>query len=159
MVAIPALVANEHWVLDRAERVFARWADTSVRAVDDPSAAQQIARIEQAIRTGDARAIGEYGSLQTALQRSIVLKRLGRERSTEPVVNAFSTWRSEADQRNGVLSVDRDVARPNGSRTTTLVVDSHRTAFQCAPCRPDMVLTEGDFHLRGHSGGGRTAPP
>ena len=94
MVAIPALVANEHWVLDRAERVFARWADTSVRAVDDPSAAQQIARIEQAIRTGDARAIGEYGSLQTALQRSIVLKRLGRERSTEPVVNAFSTWRS-----------------------------------------------------------------
>ena len=62
MVAIPALVANEHWVLDRAERVFARWADTSGRAGDDPSAAQQIARIEQAIRTGDA-----WGSENTAV--------------------------------------------------------------------------------------------
>ena len=94
MVAIPALFVNEYRVLDRAERVFARRADTSVRAVDDPSAAQQIAQIEQAIQTGDARAIRECGSLQTALQRSIVLKRIGRERSTKPVVNAFSTWRS-----------------------------------------------------------------
>ena len=76
-------VAREERVLKRAETVLKNWAGGSgpVASAPDPSAAREIARIEQAILQGAIRVLDEFGGLQAALKRSVELKKLNRQRS------------------------------------------------------------------------------
>ena len=87
-------VAREHQALVRAERVLGRWAknfDLAASAHDSLSG-EEIARIEQAILTGDVRVLEQHGGLQAALKRSVALKKLARKRSNKMIVDGFSIF-------------------------------------------------------------------
>ena len=89
-------VAREHQTLRRAERVLGRWADYLGRggSVDDPLAGREIARIEQAILTGNMPVLEEYGRVQAALKQTVELEKLARKRSQKTIIEAFATWES-----------------------------------------------------------------
>ena len=89
-------VAREHQTLRRAERVLGRWAGYLGRggSVDDPLAGREIARIEQAILTGNIPVLEEYGRVQAALKRTVELEKLARKRSQKTIIEAFATWES-----------------------------------------------------------------
>ena len=87
-------VAREIEALARAERVLGRWTRNFGLAASthDPLAGEEIARIEQAILTGNVRVLEEYGGLQSALKRSIELKKVARQRSKKTIIEGFSTF-------------------------------------------------------------------
>ena len=87
-------VAREIEALERAERVLGRWAKNFDLAASahDPLSGEEIARIEQAILTGNVRVLEQYGGLQAALKRSVVLKKLARKRSNKMIVEGCSTF-------------------------------------------------------------------
>ncbi len=87
-------VAREIEALERTERVLGRWAKNFDLAASahDPLSGEEIAKIEQAILTGNVRVLEQYGGLQAALKRSIELKKLARKRSHKTIIEGFSTW-------------------------------------------------------------------
>ena len=87
-------VAREIEALERVERVLGRWAKNFDLAASahDPLSGEEIAKIEQAILTGNVRVLEEYGGLQAALKRSVALKKLARKRSNKMIVEGFSTF-------------------------------------------------------------------
>ena len=91
-----AAVARGERTLERAETVLKNWAGGSgpVASAPDPSAAQEIARIEQAILQGAIRVLNEFGGLQAAMKRSVELKKLNRQRSGRKIIDTGFTWRT-----------------------------------------------------------------
>ena len=61
---------------------------------DDPLAGEEYARIEQAVLTGSLRVLEEYGGLQAALKRAVVLEQVARKRSHKTVIEGFAIWQS-----------------------------------------------------------------
>ena len=74
-------VTREDQALERAETVLQNWAggSGSVTSAVDPSAAREIARIEQAILKGN---------------RSVELKKLNQQRVDRTIIEGGSTWRA-----------------------------------------------------------------
>ena len=91
-----AAVALGERALERAETVLKNWAGGSghLAGAPDPSAAQEIARIEQAILQGAIRVLNEFGGLQAALKRSVALKKLNRQRGGRKIIDSGFTWRT-----------------------------------------------------------------
>ena len=87
-------MAREIEALEWAERVLGRWAKSFdlVASTHDPLAGEEIARIEQAILTGNVHVLQQYGGLQAALKRSVALKKIARKRSNKMIVEGFSTF-------------------------------------------------------------------
>ena len=101
-------VAKNHQATARAEKVLRAWRNRSpVRAEqaaerltqDDPSVAQEMERIELAIRTGDRAVLAEYGGdgtyVNPALKRLIELRELPKTQGASGVsVNGYAIWRA-----------------------------------------------------------------
>ena len=83
--------------LAAAERVLAKWASTPPESVTmaQGEAAAEMAAIKNAIATGDAAALEDYGGLNAALQRTRILNAAcaGSRRSTAAITTG-RTWRS-----------------------------------------------------------------
>ena len=74
--------------------MLGRWAKNFdlAASADDPLSGEEIAKIEQAILTGNVRVLEEYGGLQSALKRNVALKKLARKRSNKTIIEGFSTF-------------------------------------------------------------------
>ena len=96
-------VAREIEALERAKRVLSRWAKNFElpASTHDPSAGEEIAKIESAILIGNVPVLEEYGGLQGALKRSVALKKLARKRSKKTIIEGFSTFWSRRVTRRG----------------------------------------------------------
>ena len=80
--------------MSRARAVLANWARAPSPAEMDEETALELARIEQAILTGDVPVIEEYGSLQAALKRSIALEKQARGRAGQGLMHRTATWQT-----------------------------------------------------------------
>ena len=78
----------------RAESVLANWARAPRPSEMDEETARELARIEQAILTGDVPFLEEYGGLQAALKRSIALEEQARGRAGQGLMHRTATWRT-----------------------------------------------------------------
>lgn len=81
--------------LVRARRTLAGWTREGPQLRPD-RAREEIARIERAIRGGDAAALQELGGLQAGLERIVELRKLEREgERPNALLDGVATWRSE----------------------------------------------------------------
>ena len=80
--------------LDRAEAVLRRWGTSSGRAEPDAGIHEELARIERAILQGTVPVLEEYGGLQAALKRSVVLEKQVRRQPAPGFVRHASTWQT-----------------------------------------------------------------
>ena len=81
--------------LVRARRTLARWTRKGPLLRPD-RAREEIARIEQAIRGGDAASLQGLGGLQAGLERIVELRKLEREgERPNALLDGVATWRSE----------------------------------------------------------------
>ena len=81
--------------LVRARRTLARWTRKGP-ALRPDRAREEIARIERAIRGGDAAALQGLGGLQAGLERIVELRKLEREgERPNALLDGVGTWRSE----------------------------------------------------------------
>lgn len=96
-------VAREIESLARARRVLGRWAKNFDLAASthDPSAGEEIAKIEQAILAGNVPVLEEYGGLQGSLKRSVELNKLARQHSNKTIIEGFSTFWSRRVRGRG----------------------------------------------------------
>ena len=65
--------------LERGRAILGGWAPASGPEAPDAGISEEAARIERAILHGDERALGEYGGLQAAMKRSVVLRKRARQ--------------------------------------------------------------------------------
>ena len=65
--------------LERGQAILGGWAAASGPEAPDAGVSEEAARIERAILHGDERALGEYGGLQAAKKRSVVLRKRARQ--------------------------------------------------------------------------------
>ena len=77
--------------MGRARAVLANWARAPHPSEMDEETARKLARIEQAILTGDVSVIEEYGSLQAALKRSTALEKQARGRAGQGLMHRTAT--------------------------------------------------------------------
>ena len=61
----------------------------------DEETRRDLARIEQAIVAGDVRTLDEYGGLNAALKRAIVLENRARRRAGRGLTESVKTWSSD----------------------------------------------------------------
>ena len=83
--------------LAAAERVLDKWASTSPESVTiaHEHAAAEMAAIKKALATGDSAALEQYGGLNPALRRTLVLNAAcAGSRRTTAAITAGRTWRS-----------------------------------------------------------------
>ena len=87
-------IGRDHQATGRAEAVLRWWANGAVRGNSaDPSAAQEIERIEQAIRAKDQDILRKYGGLNPAIHRHATLKKLPAVKATNgSSIDGYSTW-------------------------------------------------------------------
>ncbi len=76
----------------RARTVLANWTRDPRASEMDRETVREIERIDQAILKGDTRVIGEYGSLQAALKRSVALEKRARGETGRGLVGRGETW-------------------------------------------------------------------
>ena len=88
--------------MGRAESVLANWARAPRPSEMDEETARELARIEQAILTGDVPFLEEYGGLQAALKRCIALEKQARGRAG-PGADAPHRHMADSPPHGGVL--------------------------------------------------------
>ena len=86
------VVAREQRSLQRAQKVLGHWAENfdTAASEDDPLAAEEYARIEEAVLTGSPRVLEEYGGLQAALKRTVELEQVARKRNPKTMIEGFA---------------------------------------------------------------------
>ena len=80
--------------LDRAEAVFRSWGKSAGRAESDAAIREELACIERAILRGTSEVLKEFSGLQTALKRSVALKKQVRRQPAPGSVRHASTWQA-----------------------------------------------------------------
>ena len=78
----------------RAGTVLANWARDPRPSEYDPATGWEIDRIERAILKGDVPVLEEYGGLQAALKRSIMLENRARRQAGRGLMRRTGTWRT-----------------------------------------------------------------
>ena len=100
-------IAQDQQAIARAGRVLRGWANRPPARVeqgageltqDDPSVAQEMERIRQAILKADRRLLAEYGaggiSFNPAMERYMELEKLPKTRATGRVsIDSYTSWR------------------------------------------------------------------
>ena len=76
----------------RSRTVLANWARYPRPSEIGEETRRELARIEQAILTGDVRVLDEIGGLQAAMKRSIALEKRARRRAGRGLMHRTETW-------------------------------------------------------------------
>ena len=92
-VEVVAVVRTEE-EFNRAEAVLRRWGIPSGRAEPDAGMHEELARIERAILQGTMLVLEEYGGLQAALKRSVVLEKQVHRQPAPGFVRHAGTWQT-----------------------------------------------------------------
>ena len=80
--------------LERARRVMRGWAEASGPGEPDAGIREELARIERAILQGAVQILEEFGGLQAAMKRSVVLEKQVRRQPGPGSIRRASTWRT-----------------------------------------------------------------
>ena len=95
-------VARTWEELNRAGTTLDNWARDPRPSEFDVEVSLEIARIEQAIRQGDARLLKEVcGDIQGGLERIVELKERARRQAGRGVIHRTTTWQSARLARAG----------------------------------------------------------
>ena len=87
-------VARTSRELERARRVMRGWAEASGPGEPDAGIREELARIERAILQGAVQILEEFGGLQAAMKRSVVLEKQVRRQPGPGSIRRASTWRT-----------------------------------------------------------------
>ena len=89
-------IAVENAILDRTDRVLARWAAADPGTPDEGlTTKQEIKAIDEAMTRKDREFLARYGGFAKAARRSVELQRLPEAKLTEGVsIDDYSTWRA-----------------------------------------------------------------
>ena len=80
-------VARTSREMDRALAVMSGWAEASGPGEPDAGIREEIDRIERAILQGAVQILEEFGGLQAALKRSVVLEKQARRQTGRGVIH------------------------------------------------------------------------
>ena len=118
--------------LERGRAILGGWAAASGPEAPDAGISEEAARIERAILHGDERALGEYGGLQAATKRSVVLRKRARQGPTATVRLSGRT----SDYPLCVMPLPGCEYDPGGRFTDDPGRDSqrHGSRFLCSCC-------------------------
>ena len=87
-------VARTSRELERARRVMRGWAEASGPGEPDAGIREELARIERAILQGAVKILEEFGGLQAAMKRSVVLEKQVLRQPGPGSIRRASTWRT-----------------------------------------------------------------
>ena len=89
-------IGRDHQAAASAETVLRGWADGVAKGNSvDPSVAEEIERIREAISTSDQAALRKYGGLNPSLQRLTELVKLPKVKATNGgSIDGYLTWRT-----------------------------------------------------------------
>ena len=87
-------VARTSRELEGARRVMRGWAEASGPGEPDGGIREELARIERAILQGAVQILEEFGGLQAAMKRSVVLEKQVRRQPGPGSIRRASTWRT-----------------------------------------------------------------
>ena len=87
-------VARTSREMDRALAVMSGWAEASGPGEPDAGIREELARIERAILQGAVQILEDFGGLQAAMKRSVVLEKQVRRQPGPGSIRRASTWRT-----------------------------------------------------------------